>query len=400
MTVQPMAPVTCQTCNAQFSTPVQNLINGQETGLKTAFLQGRINVYQCPQCGSIIRPNVPVLYYDLEKELALVFAPNSLNLGGTAQEKAVGQLTNRLVESLPAEQRKMYLFNPKQFLTHDSIAKAILLADGITEEMMETQAARAKLLEELMQTPDEAALKEKIKTHDHKLDYDFFEMFTALIHDIQLQGDQTQAQGLFAMRTFIARRSSQGKKFVAEIDKKIGLIVVENQEELLKRIENTQDEQEFEALIAAGHTLLDYTFFQKLTGKIDQATKNGAAQTAAKLKALRSKILDVKAKHEEENRKAIEKASELLKKVLQSDRPDKVLEKNLKQIDDAFFLVLRTHIDEARRQKQEKTAKAMEMIGNIAITMLQAKKAENTPVVDSETGPQPQAESPILISKR
>ena len=73
MDAQQATPVTCSTCNAQFSAPIQSIINGQDLSMKTAFLQGQINVYQCPQCSSIIRPDIPVLYYDLEISPRLSF---------------------------------------------------------------------------------------------------------------------------------------------------------------------------------------------------------------------------------------------------------------------------------------------------------------------------------------
>jgi hypothetical protein len=114
--------------------------------MKAAFLQGQINLAQCPQCGTTFAANVPLLYYDLEKELSLVLVPPDLNVIGSDQEKLIGDLTNSLVNSLPTEERKFYLFNPKQFLSLESMVKTILEADGISEEVLEAQAARAKLI--------------------------------------------------------------------------------------------------------------------------------------------------------------------------------------------------------------------------------------------------------------
>jgi hypothetical protein len=393
MTVQQVAPVVCSTCNAQFTAPIQNIIDGQDSAMKAAFLQGQVNLVQCPQCGSGMMPTIPILYYDLEKELAFVFGPATLNLSGPDQEKVVGQLTNSLVDKLPPEQRKFYLLNPKRFLTLDSMVKAILEADGITEEVMEAQAARVKLLEEFLQTPNEAALKEKVKLHDTELDYEFFEMLTLYMQTTQLGGDQVRAQTFLALRTILAQLSSNGKSHVAEIDAKLGIVVLENQEELLEKLRNAKNDHELEALIAAGHAMLDYGFFQKLTAKIDQSTRNGDSKKAAALKELRSTILELKAKHEEQGRIAVEKATKLLKEILQADRPDKVIEEKIDQIDQSFFFVLGENINEARRQGQNEPAQALEMIGNMAMTKLQEGGASQ-----SQTG-QPEAEPQILISK-
>ncbi|MCB0165976.1 MAG: hypothetical protein KDI79_17210, partial [Anaerolineae bacterium] len=305
MPVHQVTPVICSNCRTQYTAPFNNLIDGQDQAMKAAFLQGRLNVSQCPQCGAINRPEMPILYYDLEKELALVLAPGGLSLDKTIQEKMIGDLTNSLVNTLPADQIKFYLLNPKQFLSLESMAKAILEADGITEEMLEQQSAQAKLIQEFMQAPDEATLKELVKTHDAQLDYAFFETLTAYMQAAHMGGDQEQAQALYALRTVLARWSTQGKKAVAEIDQKIGLMVLESQDELLEKLQAATNDQEIAALVAAGHSLLDYSFFQKLTEKIDQTTKSGDSKTGTALRELRTKVLEIKASHEEQSRAAL-----------------------------------------------------------------------------------------------
>ncbi|MCB0210970.1 MAG: hypothetical protein KDJ52_16640 [Anaerolineae bacterium] len=400
MAVQQVTPIVCSNCRTQYNAPINNIINGQDQVMKGAFLQGRINLSQCPQCGTVNRPDVPILYYDLEKELALVLAPGGLTLDKTTQEKMIGTLTNSLINSLPTEQRKFYLFNPQQFLSLESMVKAVLKADGITEEMLDQQAARTKLIQEFMQAPDEDTLKELVKTHDEELDYEFFEILTAYMQAANMEGDQNRAQTFYALRTVLARWSTKGKEAVAEIDKKIGLVVLENQEELLDRLSQATTDEEIEGLVAAGHGLLDYTFFQKLTDKIDRVSKAGDTASATALRELRSKVLEIKAHHEEQSRIVLERAGNLLKEILQSSRPDKVIDENLDQIDEAFFFILSANIDEARRQGHNETAQALEMIGNLTMAKLQG-----IDLSEMEADPEPPAEQPqekpqIHISRR
>jgi hypothetical protein len=376
MATQQIAPVTCPNCRTQFNAPVTTIIDGQNPGLKSAFLQGRMSSVQCPQCGFVAPLNIPMLYYDLEKELALVFAPNSLQLTGADQDKMIGSLTNTLVNSLPAEQRKFYLLNPKLFLTLDSMVKAILEADGITEEVLEAQKAKVQLLEEFLQVQDEATLKEKVKEHDAELDHDFFEILTASMQAAQMEGNRAGAQAFYALRTILAQLSSQGQQAVAEIDASLGLMHITSREDLLEKLQQAQSDEEFEGLTAAGHPLLDYTFFQQLTTKIDQVAKAGDTKQAATLTNLRTKILDTKARQEELSRAALQKSAALLREVLQSRDPEKTLAQKLDQIDEAFFAILSANIEEARRQKQDEAAQAMEMIGNMAMAMLQESLAK------------------------
>ena len=393
MPTQQVAPVRCPNCNAQFTAPIQNIIDGQDMAMKAAFLRGQLNLTQCPQCGTTFAPNLLILYYDLEKELSFVLVPAELGVAGQAQEKMIGDLTNSLVNSLPTEQRKFYLFNPRQFLSLESMIKAILEADGISEEVLEAQAARAKLIEEFLQAPDEATLEERVKAHDAELDYEFFEVLTAYLQTAQLAGDQTRFQAFLALRTILSEFSSQGKEAVADIDAKIGLVVVGSQEELLEKMENAADDQELEGLVAAGHTMLDYAFFQMLTAKIDQHTASGDTETARALKELRTKILDIKAVHEEQTQAMLEQAAELLKDVVQSGAPDQVLDQRLDEVNEAFFFVLNANIEEARRQGQEEPAKALEAIGNMALAMIEDRLGPASEEIQSEDQPQ------ILTSK-
>lgn len=370
MATQQVTVITCPNCRAQFNAPLQSLIDGQDPMLKSAFLQGRFNMVQCPQCGSVSSINTPILYYDLEKELALVLTPNGL-MAGPEQDKLIGRLTNSLVNSLPAEKRKFYLFNPKIFLTHESMVKAVLEADGITPEMLAGQQAKIKLMEEFLQVRDEASLRETIKTHEPELDHQFFEILTASMQAAQMEGDRASAQTFYALRTIIAQISPQAQKIVEDIDASLGLVHIRTREELLEKLQNTAGDEEFEALIAAGYPLLDYAFFQQLTAQIDAIAKAGQTKEAEALKQLRTKILDTKARHEEMSRQALQQSTALLREVLQSGDPQKTLAQKLDQVDETFFMVLSANIEEARRQKQEQVAQAMEMIGNMAMAMLQ-----------------------------
>ena len=397
MPVQQVMPVNCPSCKTRFTAPIESVIDGQDVAMKTAFLQGYLNVIRCPQCGFNGMAAVPVLYYDLEKEFAYVHVPTDLNMLGDTQEKIIGDLTNKLFEGLPAEQKKFYLLNPTSFLTLESMMKAILEADGITEEVLKAQEARMKLIEGFFQSPDEAALKEKVKAHDSELDREFFETLTAYMQTAQMSGDQARAQTFLSLRALIGRWSTNGKKIIAEIDKELGIVVMQSQEELLGKLQNAQTDEEFEALIAAGQGFLDYGFFQQLTGKIDEAAKRGDNETAASLRNLRSRILDVKAQQEERSKAALEKAGKLLEEIFKSGQPEKIIDKKLDQLDDAFFFLIQANVEEARRQGQNEAAQAMEMVAAMAIAKLQEKHGSQQPPTSP---PEPEDKPTIHIATR
>ncbi len=394
MATRQVVPVAGPNCRTQFTAPIETLVDGQDPAMKNALLQGRLNVTQCPQCGLVSPLSAPLLYFDLEKELALVLVPNGLQMDTVSQQKIIGDLTNRLTKNLPAEQLKFYLFNPKQFLTLDSLVKAVLAADGITEEMLQAQAAKVKLIEEFLKAKDEADLNAKVKEHDAQLDREFFEILTAAMQSAQMEGNPAGVQTLFALRTILADLSTQGKQAIKEIDTDMGLAFIKSQEEFLDKLNTAASPEEFEELVAAGYPLLDYGFFQNLTAQIDQASKAKDKAKAQALTDLRTKILEIKTQLEAQSREAMQKSAKLLKEILQASDPAKALAQKLDQLDDAFFAILSANIEEALRQKQEQVAQAMQIIGNMAMSMLQERAGAKAAAADK-----PQVVSPILLPK-
>ncbi len=194
------------------------------------------------------------------------------------------------------------------------------------------------------------------------------------------------------MRSLLGKWSSRAREAIAKIDAELGLVVIQNQKDLLDRLIAAKDNREREALIANGHAMLDYTFFQQLTNQIDEAAKKGEVQIVKQLKDLRTFILDTKTKHEEQSRAALEKDVNLLKAILQSNQPDRLLQERLEEIDEAFFFVLKTNIEQARRQGQEEAAKTLEMLGNMAMAMLQEadqpEEVEEQPAKPEPPSPQ------------
>jgi hypothetical protein len=371
MATRQVTPIQCPVCGAQFSAPIESIIDvGRNPQLKAQFLQGNINVAQCPQCGTQAPMTAPLLYHDPTKELALVLMPNELNLRHDDQQKIIGSLTNTLINSLPAEQRKAYLLTPKTYFTMQSLVNAVLEAEGITPEMLERQQDKARLINEFLQAKDEESLRNLVKEHDAELDYEFFQILTASAQAAQADGQSEMAQALLGLRTLLAEFSSQGQSAVAEVDAALGLGETITREELLNRLKDAESDEEFDALVAVGRPLLDYAFFQNLTGQIEAASD---AESESQLKALRTKILDSTAKQDEEAQARMQKASELFKTILQADDPQAVAREHLDEIDDAFFIVLSANIQHAEAENHEEAAKALQQLANMIIGLLEER---------------------------
>jgi hypothetical protein len=302
-----------------------------------------------------------MLYFDAGKELALVVSPSGLQLNLTNEQKIIGDLTNKLMNSLPPEQRKAYIFNPKTFLTVDSLRKAVLEADGITEEMLEAQSARAKLLDQMLRAKDEAELRKMVETHDAELDRSFFEILSVAAFNALGQGQQEQGQFLLTFRQMVAEISSKGKELVAEIDEEMGIQTL-TPDRVIENLLQAEDEDEFNAIVQAARSMIDYTFFQSLTNQIESLQKEGKTAEAQALKTLRSRILDTSAKIEEEERQQINTATQLLQQLIQTNDPKSFIQQNLSQFDEVFFMVLGNQIETAAQTGKEEVAKRLSML--------------------------------------
>jgi hypothetical protein len=369
MATRQIAPTMCPVCGARFSTPIENIIDvGRNPDLKARFLQGRVNIVQCPQCGTQSPMITPLLYHDPTHELALVLMPNELSLTHNNQQKIIGDMTNTLMNSLTPEQRKAYLLTPKTFFTMQSLVNAVLEAEGITPEMIERQKAKARLIDEFLRAQSEETLRRLVKEHDGELDYEFFQILTASAQATYADGQTEVAQALLSLRAILADLSSQGRAAVAEIDASLGLGEAITREELLTRLQAAQSGEEFEALVAAGRPLLDYAFFQNLTAQIEAAPD---ANSAAQLKALRTKILDTTARQDEEVRAAMQYAADLLKAILQADDRQAAVRQHLDEIDETFFTILSANIQRAEAENRKDLASALKQVADLTMSLLE-----------------------------
>ncbi|MCB0212270.1 MAG: hypothetical protein KDJ52_23215, partial [Anaerolineae bacterium] len=280
MSTQQSITILCPECGTESDVMIQDIVNGQDLVAKTAFLEERLNDAQCVRCQTNITPTVPILYYDLERETAFVLAPPESSLDASTQNEIIQSLTNVLINDLPANQRKSYLFAPTRFNTFETMVEAILESEGITAEKRQLQAEKAQLIETFLTSPDEATFQKNIDQYDTELDYDFFELFTSYIQSAQMTGDDARAQMLFALREHLAKSSSQGQIAVAQLDAKMSEAVAKRQGNLLEQMREARNNEQRERLIADNYELLDFSFFELVTAKIDEAAQAGDSETA------------------------------------------------------------------------------------------------------------------------
>ena len=362
--------ISCPACASPISADVWRIVDvGQEPDLKRQFLRGQLNVASCPHCSHRTAVATTLAYHDPDKELFLVLVPTELRLSAEDQEKTIGELTNLLMTSLPPEQRKGYLFQPRTFFSMQSLTEEILRADGITGEMMQDQMQKSQLVRELLAAKgDEESLKSLVEEKRDQLDYEFFLVLTASIDQAKEDGDETLAEQLSALRTKLQELLQPSA--VPSLDDLGGEIT---REELIEELFSHRGEDQFKTLVAVARPLLDYQFFQTLTGQIESAEGQGEKERAKQLTDLRSEILDLVDELDQEAKEALDRATNLLRQILDSEDMKEAAEENLEQIDAAFLSVLEANIVGADQAGEEEIAQKLKDLKEHVASLLEAR---------------------------
>ena len=353
--------ISCPSCGHKYAAQVQSIVDvSQNPELKSALLRGQLNVVTCPACGTPAMVSAPLLYHDPAKSLLLLFVPPELNLPLPERERLTGQLVNALMSMVPTENRKGYFLNPRPVLTMQGLIDEVLKADGVTPEMLEKQRSRTRLIQDLLaQLDDQARLDELIEQHKPELDYPFLLTLTATLEGAAASGQKLLAEKLFRLRDLLVERT--------------GVVLPEPlpfdtpQEEVLKRALAFKEKESLWAFVLYNRPLLDYTFFQALTERIEKA----APEEAAALTQRRSDLLEMTARLDKEAEEAQRAKLALLQQILSSSDPAKTLRDNKQEIDTFFLAMLGAALRTAEKEKRPEDVKRLQMVNELALQVLQ-----------------------------
>jgi len=366
--------LSCPTCGAPIHADVQNLVDvGLEPELKGRLLRGQVNVAHCDNCGSEGIIAAPLVYHDPDKELLLAFIPPETQMNDTAQQQLIGQLTNVVMSYLPPEKRKGYLLLPKVMLTYQRFVETILQADGITPEMIAGQRARLELLDRLLQAlPDEETLRAIVAELDDRIDEDLLAILGASIQSHQQDGQFERAQDLEELRGRLLELSTHGRQVAARM-----LASEEHPplspEELLDKLLAAGSEEELAALVGWYRSGVDYGFYQMLTERMDAATAAGHVQEAQQLRELRETLLALTERLDAEAQEALERATQLLRELLDAPEPEQFIREHLGDFDDAFFIVLGANLQVAEQAGRQDVREALQKLGGMVLEIAQER---------------------------
>lgn len=359
--------VQCPQCRQPFVTELHSIIDvGVQPELKQRLLNGELNVARCPHCGATGAIGAPILYHDPDKELAYVLVPTELNLPHEEQERLIGALTNALMDALPPEKRKGYLLQPKTFISMDGFLRAILEAEGVTQEMLEAQERRLQLITELERLlSDEETFEKLAEERRDEFDYEFFLLLSALIDRAYQTRNKAEAKRLEEVRRRLVELTGPPEGPVP--------VPVETFDDLLNLLQKARDDGQLVPVVAANRTVFDYIFFQQLAERIESAESRGDKERAAALTQLRDDILQATEAVDRATQEALQQSARLLQEILQSEDPEKAATERLDEIDQGFLLVLAANIAQAREFKQNEIADRLEKLYHHILARLEER---------------------------
>jgi hypothetical protein len=373
MTTQSAASVTCPNCRSPFTAPIQQIVDAHaDPDAKSRLLAGQLNIIICPHCGFRGALNAPFLYHDAELEIAFVCVPMGLGASNVEQQRAVGDLTNRLMDQLPPEARKGYLLQPRTFLSQQSLVDAILEKDEATREIVEAQRRRMGLLDQLRQIDpqDSLAVAEFVGANDQELDEVFFQLLDVVIGMIESQGDTIERDRLLQHRANLLEKSSTGRLFKAQGAAVEALAASPTRETLIEQLIATEERSVRGALVTVGRQLLDYAFFQALTTRIEAAEAAGDTASREQLIALRKEVQEIRDRVDAVAMAILEARAALLQDLLLADDPKELALRRLPEFDATFFSVLSTNIRKAESEGRQNVVLGLRRIGDTVIGLL------------------------------
>jgi hypothetical protein len=373
MTSQTVVSVNCPNCRTPFTAPMQSIVDAQkDPTAKSLVLTGNLNAIACPQCGFQGLLNAPFLYHDARLEIAFVYAPLDSGMTNVGQQKIIGDLTNRLMQALPAEERKGYLFQPQTFITPDGLVNAILERDDESRELVEGQRRKVELLGQLRDIDplDSLAVASFVGANDEELDESFFQLLDIVIDIAESQGNAAERERLSRHREHLMSKSATGRLYQAQEQAVQALSASPTRETLIEQLVASDEPLVREALVATGRQLLDYAFFQALTARIQAAEQDGNAEAQARLVALRKEVLEIRDKIDAVLAEVWNRRASFLQSLMMADNPQELMLRRASELDPAFFNVLGANLRQAEEEGRTDVIQRLHEIGDMVIELM------------------------------
>jgi hypothetical protein len=351
----PQTQISCPRCRQMIPAQVEQLFDVTADPAAKQRLIGRVSNYaHCPFCGFEGPLATPIVYHDNDKELLLTYFPSELGLPVNDQEKLVGPLMTKIMNSLPAEKRKGYLLRPQSFLTFQSMIEKILEKDGVTKEMLDEQQKRLGLIQRLLQAASPDVRTAIIQQESAQLDEAFFALFNRLAESAAASGQEQTMQAMAALQQELLANSEYGRKLqaqVGELEAAVKTLQSVGQgltrEKLLEIFQSAPSEARLRALVSLTRNGLDYSFFQVMTEKIDKSSGDERKQ----LEDLRAKVLEFTNQIDKALEEQMKQADKMIETLLQAPDIAQATAQNIANFQNEVVVqVLETKLRDAQQK--------------------------------------------------
>ncbi len=383
MTQPTQTTLQCSNCGTPNAVVMRRVIDVQNDPQgKNALLSGQINQFQCQNCGTVNSVSSPLLYHDASKEMLIAFVPMDVAMRrGSNEEQMVGQLMNELTGTLPKEQFRSYMFNPKRALTMKGLIEQILEADGVTPEMMAEQQKRVALVQKLFEADSEEKLTALIAEHDDQIDVSVFQTISLMAQRMIQTGQQQAVGHLAAIQQILLEESTFGKELEQrqQAQEEVVRTVAAELEQLDENatrsdfldiaISYAGDEDKLQALVGLIRPAFDETLFAEFAERINQAS----AEDRAMLEGVRDTLQEFVQQVDQQTEMLMQQKVQFLQSLLNSPNYEQIMIENATLIDDNFMGILTANIQEAERRKDIQSAARLSQIYASAVNILQSQ---------------------------
>jgi len=346
--------IACPRCRQPVVAQIEQLFDvTSDPGAKQRLLGNVSNFAVCQSCGYNGPLATPIVYHDTDKELLLTYFPGELGVPVNEQEKLIGPLITQVTNRLPPEKRKAYLLRPQSFLTYQSLIERVLVADGITPEMIQAQQKRVSLVERLVSASSAEVRSEIIKQNGALFDAEFFAIFSRLVEGTLSSGQEQAAHTMDEIQKQLLAETEYGRKVASqsnEIQEAIKTLQAAgkglDREKLLSILIEAPNDDRLNALVSFTRPGLDYLFFQSLTERIEK----NSGEERKKLETLREKLLEITRKIDQRAEEEFKRAGALLNDLLSAKNIQQATTEHLDKINDTFVEVLNHALQDANKK--------------------------------------------------
>jgi hypothetical protein len=332
---------------------IQQVIDGgRNPQHKELILTGGLNIAHCQVCGFQGQLPVPMVYHDAEKEILYTFTPPDVSKTLEEKEGALAPLLKIIIDNLEPKERKGYLFQPKAMLTMNSLIKSILLEDGITEEMIESQQEKVKLLDDLF-IQDGKVLTETIKNNNERIDREFFALFADIAQRIIASQDEKAIAKIQSIQEILMAETDIGKEILSETQEiKVASKSLEalgknlTRSSLLELIISAPTSERVRALTSLARPAMDYEFFQMFTDTIEKSEEEVRSALVKK----RNLMLKLTQEIDQQVKERMNAAKEIINTIIAGESLEESLIKNIDHIDQIFVQALSSELEAAIKE--------------------------------------------------